>query len=70
MKKIDTAAKQSLSTRRKFLGSAAAGTAGAALALPMIATAQAPTQLRFQSTWPSKDIFHEYAATSPRRSTT
>ncbi|WP_377703784.1 TRAP transporter substrate-binding protein [Pseudoduganella sp. UC29_71] len=61
MKKIDTAAKQSLSTRRKFLGSAAAGTAGAALALPMIATAQAPTQLRFQSTWPSKDIFHEYA---------
>jgi TRAP-type mannitol/chloroaromatic compound transport system substrate-binding protein len=61
MKKIDTAAKQSLSTRRKFLGSAAAGTAGAALALPMIATAQTPTQLRFQSTWPSKDIFHEYA---------
>ncbi|KQV78524.1 C4-dicarboxylate ABC transporter [Massilia sp. Root351] len=61
MKKIDTPAKQSLSTRRKFLGNAAAGTAGAALALPMIATAQAPTQLRFQSTWPSKDIFHEYA---------
>jgi TRAP-type mannitol/chloroaromatic compound transport system substrate-binding protein len=61
MKKIDTAAKQSPSTRRKFLGTAAAGTAGAALALPMIATAQTPTQLRFQSTWPSKDIFHEYA---------
>ena len=61
MKKIDTPAKQPLSTRRKFLGKAAAGTAGAALALPMIATAQAPTQLRFQSTWPSKDIFHEYA---------
>jgi len=61
MKKIDTAAKQNLSTRRKFLGNAAAGTAGAALALPMIATAQTPTQLRFQSTWPSKDIFHEYA---------
>ena len=61
MKKIDTPAKQSPSTRRKFLGSAAAGTAGAALALPMIATAQTPTQLRFQSTWPSKDIFHEYA---------
>ncbi|KQW88446.1 C4-dicarboxylate ABC transporter [Massilia sp. Root418] len=58
MKKIDTPAKQPLSTRRKFLGNAAAGTA---LALPMIATAQAPTQLRFQSTWPSKDIFHEYA---------
>jgi TRAP-type mannitol/chloroaromatic compound transport system substrate-binding protein len=26
--------------------------------------------MRFQSTWPSKDIFHEYASTSPRRSTT
>jgi TRAP-type mannitol/chloroaromatic compound transport system substrate-binding protein len=61
MKKIDTPAKQALSTRRKFLGNAAAGTAGAALALPMIATAQTPSQLRFQSTWPSKDIFHEYA---------
>ena len=61
MKKIDTPAKQSPNTRRKFLGSAAAGTAGAALALPMIATAQTPAQLRFQSTWPSKDIFHEYA---------
>jgi TRAP-type mannitol/chloroaromatic compound transport system substrate-binding protein len=61
MKKIDTAAKQNLNARRKFLGNAAAGTAGAALALPMIATAQTPTQLRFQSTWPSKDIFHEYA---------
>jgi TRAP-type mannitol/chloroaromatic compound transport system substrate-binding protein len=37
----------------------AAGTAGA-LAAPMIATAQA-VSMRFQSTWPSKDIFHEYA---------
>lgn len=48
------------SSRRKFLGSAAA--AGAAtLSMPMIATAQTPTQFRFQSTWPSKDIFHEFA---------
>jgi TRAP-type mannitol/chloroaromatic compound transport system substrate-binding protein len=47
--------------RRKFLKRAAtaAGTAGA-LATPMIATAQT-TSLRFQSTWPAKDIFHEYA---------
>jgi TRAP-type mannitol/chloroaromatic compound transport system substrate-binding protein len=48
-------------TRRKFL----AGAAGAgALAFPMIGRGQAatgPTSLRFQSTWPSKDIFHEYA---------
>ena len=46
--------------RRKFLaGSAVAG--GAAITgFPMIATAQA-VSLRFQSTWPAKDIFHEYA---------
>ncbi|MCC9596963.1 MULTISPECIES: TRAP transporter substrate-binding protein [unclassified Rubrivivax] len=47
--------------RRRFLKNAAAGAAGAgALAAPMVATAQTVT-LRFQSTWPAKDIFHEYA---------
>src|SRR5260221_3294409 len=35
-------------------------TPGGVLAAPMIASAQ-PAQLRFQSTWPTKDIFHEYA---------
>jgi TRAP-type mannitol/chloroaromatic compound transport system substrate-binding protein len=59
MAKKDKVAGEVLSSRRKFLGSAA-GTA-AALSVPMIATAQTPTQFRFQSTWPSKDIFHEYA---------
>ena len=50
-------------SRRKFLSSAAAATAGAAtLGFPMIAKAQAgPITMRWQSTWPSKDIFHEYA---------
>jgi TRAP-type mannitol/chloroaromatic compound transport system substrate-binding protein len=51
----------STTTRRKFL----AGAAGAStLAFPMIAKGQAatgPTSMRWQSTWPSKDIFHEYA---------
>jgi TRAP-type mannitol/chloroaromatic compound transport system substrate-binding protein len=49
--------------RRKFLTGAAAATAGAAtLGFPMIAKGQAgPINMRFQSTWPSKDIFHEYA---------
>ncbi|HZW22544.1 TRAP transporter substrate-binding protein [Noviherbaspirillum sp.] len=47
-------------SRRGFLGKAAAGTA-TALAFPAVATAQTPTQFRFQSTWPAKDIFHEYA---------
>jgi TRAP-type mannitol/chloroaromatic compound transport system substrate-binding protein len=34
--------------------------AAASAAAPMVSTAQT-TSLRFQSTWPSKDIFHEYA---------
>ena len=47
--------------RRRFLKTASAGAVGAgAMAFPMISTAQT-TSLRFQSTWPSKDIFHEYA---------
>jgi TRAP-type mannitol/chloroaromatic compound transport system substrate-binding protein len=47
--------------RRKFLKKAATGAAAAgALAAPSISTAQTTT-LRFQSTWPAKDIFHEYA---------
>jgi TRAP-type mannitol/chloroaromatic compound transport system substrate-binding protein len=47
--------------RRRFLRNAAvaAGAAGA-LAAPAVSRAQT-TSLRFQSTWPSKDIFHEYA---------
>ncbi|WP_242340668.1 MULTISPECIES: TRAP transporter substrate-binding protein [Anaeromyxobacter] len=49
-------------TRRDFLRRAALGAAGAAVAAgPTIHVAQAPTTLRFQSTWPTKDIFHEYA---------
>jgi len=46
--------------RRKFIGVAASGGA-AALAFPMIGKAQSATSFRFQSTWPSKDIFHEFA---------
>ena len=45
--------------RRKFIAGSAA--AGATLGFPMIATSQTTTTLRFQSTWPAKDIFHEYA---------
>ncbi|WP_108468783.1 TRAP transporter substrate-binding protein [Polynucleobacter difficilis] len=48
--------------RRKFLKGAAVGTAGAAaLSFPMISKSQGVQNLRFQSTWPAKDIFHEYA---------
>ena len=41
--------------RRTFLKGAAA------LSFPMVAKAQGPISMRWQSTWPSKDIFHEYA---------
>ena len=48
-------------TRRKFLTATAASVGGAAaIGFPMISRAEI-TSLRFQSTWPSKDIFHEYA---------
>jgi TRAP-type mannitol/chloroaromatic compound transport system substrate-binding protein len=50
-------------SRRSFLKKAAVGVAGAtaATALPTIHVAQAPVTLRWQSTWPTKDIFHEFA---------
>jgi TRAP-type mannitol/chloroaromatic compound transport system substrate-binding protein len=48
--------------RRRFLQRAATGAvATGALAAPMVSRAQT-TSLRFQSTWPAKDIFHEYAS--------
>lgn len=50
--------KKSTTTRRGVLKGAAVATG--AMAAPMVAVAQT-TSLRFQSTWPSKDIFHEYA---------
>ena len=51
---------ESKSPRRRGLLKGAAVAAGA-MSAPMIATAQTTTTLRFQSTWPAKDIFHEYA---------
>jgi TRAP-type mannitol/chloroaromatic compound transport system substrate-binding protein len=54
--------KPETASRRKFLAGAAAATAGAAtLGFPTIVKAQGPISMRWQSTWPSKDIFHEYA---------
>jgi TRAP-type mannitol/chloroaromatic compound transport system substrate-binding protein len=45
--------------RRRSLLKGAAVAAGA-MSAPMVAVAQT-TSFRFQSTWPAKDIFHEYA---------
>ena len=62
LKKNAKAPEQASATRRKFLTGAAAATTGAAItAFPMIAKAQGPVTMRWQSTWPAKDIFHEYA---------
>lgn len=52
--------KDGASTRRRFLKTAAAG-AAATVAAPAIVSAQGVTSMRWQSTWPAKDIFHEYA---------
>ncbi|MEW5729793.1 MAG: twin-arginine translocation signal domain-containing protein, partial [Pseudomonadota bacterium] len=49
-------------SRRNFMkGAAAAAVGGATLAMPSVSRAQTAT-FKFQSTWPAKDIFHEYAA--------
>src|ERR671937_1703436 len=50
----------SAATRRKFLKGAALATT-AAVAAPSVVKAQGAINMRWQSTWPSKDIFHEYA---------
>jgi TRAP-type mannitol/chloroaromatic compound transport system substrate-binding protein len=52
-------AKTARNTRRKFLKGAAIATA--TVAAPAVVQAQGPISMRWQSTWPSKDIFHEYA---------
>src|ERR687895_963011 len=47
-------------SRRKFLSGAAVA-AAATVAAPAVVKAQGPVSMRWQSTWPSKDIFHEFA---------
>ncbi len=51
-------------SRRAFLkgGGVAAAAGAATLAMPNVAHAQEAVTFKFQSTWPAKDIFHEYAA--------
>src|SRR6266550_4347474 len=60
--KIKISRTKAATSRRKFLTAAAGATAGvAALGFPTIVKAQGPISMRWQSTWPSKDIFHEFA---------
>jgi len=46
--------------RRRFVFGAGV-TAAAAVAAPAVQAQSGPISMRWQSTWPSKDIFHEYA---------
>src|SRR6185312_5373951 len=61
MKKT-TQSRTSAASRRKFLKTAGLGVAAAAaVTAPNVVKAAGPVNMRWQSTWPSKDIFHEYA---------
>ena len=61
IKSTDTSV-NSKPARRKFLAGSAAAAGAAITGFPMIAKGQTgPISMRFQSTWPTKDIFHEYA---------
>lgn len=52
---------ESTLNRRKFLKSATIVGGAVVAAAPMVSVAQTPISFRWQSTWPAKDIFHEYA---------
>ena len=48
-------------SRRSVLKAAMAAGGAAVLGFPSIVKAQGPITMRWQSTWPQKDIFHEFA---------
>lgn len=48
-------------SRRNVLKAAVAAGGAAVLGFPNIVKAQGVTSMRWQSTWPAKDIFHEFA---------
>ena len=52
-----------------FLKTGALAAGAAAIAAPNVVKAQGAISMRFQSTWPSKDIFHEYAVDFGKRVT-
>ena len=56
----DTQKDGARASRRKFLQVTGLG-AAAAVAAPSVVKAQGPVSMRWQSTWPAKDIFHEFA---------
>jgi TRAP-type mannitol/chloroaromatic compound transport system substrate-binding protein len=64
MSKIKTETRPAPRGRRKFLRALglAGATATAALAAPRVQAQTGPITMRWQSTWPARDIFHEYAS--------
>ena len=54
-------------SRRNVLKAAMAAGGAAVLGFPNIVKAQGVTSMRWQSTWPSKDIFHEFAQDFARK---
>jgi TRAP-type mannitol/chloroaromatic compound transport system substrate-binding protein len=58
---MSTKSHSKLASRRKFLMAAGATAAATAVSAPAVQAQSGPISMRWQSTWPSKDIFHEYA---------
>jgi len=70
MSKSKSDSPQAAKSRRSFLTKMAGGGAAAAaavLAAPAVQAQTGPISMRFQSTWPAKDIFHEYAGDFARK---
>ncbi|MSP87922.1 MAG: twin-arginine translocation signal domain-containing protein [Alphaproteobacteria bacterium] len=61
MKKTEKTAAPAQSRRRFLKTAGLAATGAAVMGAPSIVSAQTPIIMRWQSTWPAKDIFHEYA---------
>jgi len=62
MKKVkQSKVKEEKVSRRGFLKTAAVAAGAAAMGFPTVVKAQGPITMRWQSTWPTKDIFHEFA---------
>src|SRR5881394_967162 len=61
MKQPKTGQDKRVCRRSLLKGSAAAAAGAATLGFPAAIAQTGPISMRWQSTWPSKDIFHEYA---------
>ncbi|MFT0859817.1 TRAP transporter substrate-binding protein [Ancylobacter sp. G4_0304] len=65
-KNVGARADATVTSRRRFIATAAVAAGASVVAAPAV-HAQAPIKLKFQSTWPNKDIFHEFAGDYVKR---